>query len=226
MCGVCGHPMAIFGGSSAAYYRCSHHVKRGTCPNERSVREDVTRRRIIEEVRTLLTRPEGIALARKEIAEQLGSFARGMNAAIDEHRKRLARTEERIRGLIAFIADGDRSEYVVSTLKDLEAQAKADKAAIDALEREAGAPIRLPTPDEILQEVFDIETALREDPVAGREMLRRLLKDGIIVLTPGPDGVYTARSAVLPMMLLRNEKAGSGKAPKPAYYKQDSGGKI
>jgi hypothetical protein len=38
--------------------------------------------------------------------------------------------------------------------------------------------------------------------LAARELLRRLFKDGRVVLEPQPDGVYLARTEVLPLLLL------------------------
>jgi hypothetical protein len=46
--------------------------------------------------------------------------------------------------------------------------------------------------------VLDIEGRIAQDPIAGREHLRRLLKDGRIVLEPQADGVYLARTEALP----------------------------
>ncbi len=100
------------------------------------------------------------------IREQVQSpdYSKGMDAGLKDHRDRLKRTEERIKGLVGFIADGDRSEYVVSTLRDLEAQAKAERAAIDRLHKEAQEPLRLPSIDEITAAVFRLDALLSGDP--------------------------------------------------------------
>lgn len=60
--------------------------------------------------------PDGIAQFRKRVAEELRDDTRDLEARGKERVERLERTEEKIRGLIAFIATGDRSEYVVATL--------------------------------------------------------------------------------------------------------------
>jgi hypothetical protein len=52
-----------------------------------------------------------------------------MNAELEERRARLQRIEGKIAGLIEFIATGERSEYI-TTLRDYEAQAKQENAAI------------------------------------------------------------------------------------------------
>ena len=141
---------------------------------------------------------------------------------------KLERTEARIAGLIQFIADGDHSSYVRSTLADLEAQAKAEKAEIAAIEREAATPIRLPSPAELERLVVDIEARIAQDPIAGRAHLRRLLKDGRIVLEPQPDGVYLARAEALPGVLFgpEAENRRPGESPGAAMSRRCSGGVI
>lgn len=229
MCGECGKPMVIYGGGTSKHYRCSHAIHRGTCPNRKGVREDVARKKILGTIREALIKPDRVAFVRKRIAERLGEMSRERNAELDERRARLERTEEKIRGLVEFIATGDKSEYIVSTLHDLEAQAKQEKAAIANIERDAATPIRLPTPEEVLRRVFDLEAHLRDDPTVGREKLRRLLKGGTIKLELGVDGVYTAKTELLPLMLLAPENttaADPGSPGSAAVYSQYSGGRI
>ena len=129
-CAECGAPLTIFGGSSQRYYRCSDNKKRGTCANRLSLREDVARSRLLGFLRDNLTGPKEVAFIRKTVAEVLGNLSRKTTEGIAERRERLARTEGRIAGLIQFIAEGDRSDYVRVALRDLEAQAKMEKAAI------------------------------------------------------------------------------------------------
>jgi DNA invertase Pin-like site-specific DNA recombinase/Arc/MetJ-type ribon-helix-helix transcriptional regulator len=201
-CGVCGAHMILSGGSSANYYVCIDHKKRGTCSNALSVREDVARARILEAIRERFSNPAAIAYLRKRIAEQLGDLGRTANAELREHSDRLARTEDRIGGLVQFIADGDRSAYVRDALKDLEAQARVEKAAIAAIQARARMPVRLPTPDEVVQKVLDLEQVLAGDKARGREELRKLFDGGRVVLTPDPAGHYVATSKLLPLVVL------------------------
>ncbi len=65
----------------------------------------------------------------------------------------------------------------------------------------AAPPERLPTVDEILALVLDVEARVAEDPVAAREILRELLLDGHIVMHPQEDGSYLGNSVVFPMRL-------------------------
>ncbi|MCX5748040.1 MAG: recombinase family protein [Proteobacteria bacterium] len=227
MCGACGHPMLIYGGSSTSYYRCSHAVKRGTCDNRMSVREPIARERILGAITRRLTSPEGIAYARKRIVERLREVSKLANAELMERRQRLARTDQRIRGLVDFIADGDRSDAVVSGLRDLEAQGRSERDAIARIEQDAAKPIELPNIDKIVGRVFDLETRLRREPAVAREQLRALLKDGKITLHPA-NGSYTARGTLFPLGLVLDQPKiqHAAEGYSAAYYRFSSGGRI
>jgi site-specific DNA recombinase len=218
-CGVCGAPMIINGGGATRYYRCVDYARRGTCTNGLGVKESIARQRILEAIRERLMSPEGITRARKRLAERLGELGRQRTAELQERQARLARTEARIQGLLGFIADKDeQSEYAWATIRDLEAQAKTEKAAIADIERQAEVPVRLPTPDEIVELAFDLEARLAQDPAAGREWLRRILKGEKLVLEPQPDGVYIARGELLPLILLVPQKGtGASGSPRRRY---------
>jgi DNA invertase Pin-like site-specific DNA recombinase len=109
--------------------------------------------------------------------------------------------------LVGFIADGDRSEYVVSTLRDLEAQAKAERAAIERLQREAQQPIRLPSLEEITRGAFSLENLVTGNPEQARTRIRRFLRDGEIRVIRTADG-YEVRGEVFPLALAAsNENA-------------------
>jgi site-specific DNA recombinase len=213
-CACCGALMVITTGSSAAYYRCVDNKKRGTCDNARSVREDVARRRIFDALMDRLNRPEAIEYLRKRIAEQLGELGRNMGRDVSERRERLARTEQRIHNLLLGMADGERSEYARTMLKDLEAQAAADKAAILALEDQARVPVVLPTPDQVARQCLNLERMLAADPLRAREALRRFFQGGRIRLTPGEDGVYYAEGTLLPLIALSEATRPPGGSPR------------
>jgi DNA invertase Pin-like site-specific DNA recombinase len=201
-CGVCGARMVLSGGSSARYFKCTDHSKRGTCANKLALREEVARARIVEALRERFSSPAAITYLRKRIAEQLGELSRSANAELRDHADRLRRTEDRIAGLVEFIARGDHSEYIRQTLVDLEAQAKVEKEAIRAIEARSRTPIRLPTPDEVVKKVLDLERLLDADKTRGREELRKLFEGGRITVTPQPEGFYVATSKLLPLVAL------------------------
>jgi hypothetical protein len=118
---------------------------KGAYPNQLSVREDVARRCVLRAIQEHMLSPDGIAQFRKRVSDELRDYTRNLEARRKERVERLERTEEKIRGLLAFIATGDRSEYVVATLRDLEAFARAEKAALAELTQEANRPLRLPS---------------------------------------------------------------------------------
>lgn len=204
-CGVCGGTMAISGSSTR--YRCEGHTKRGVCANARSVREDVVRASLLDEIRHRLTSEKGLAHARKRIAERLGGLAREQGSEFRERRGTLDTIEQKIAQLVDFVTQGLGTKTVSERLHALEREADAQRKALTALEKVAATPIRLPTPDEMLRIVFDLERRLTADVTRGREELRRLFRDGRIDLIPQPDGLYIARSEILPLVLLTTPPA-------------------
>jgi DNA invertase Pin-like site-specific DNA recombinase len=226
ICGECEHPMLVYGGGSTSYYRCGHAVRRGTCANRLSVREEIARERILAAIRDTLTSDEGLAHARKRIVERLRASSRGRDAELNERRALLTRTEARIKGLVGFIADGDRSEAVVSGLRDLEAHARAERGTIAELELNGTKPIELPSVDKITARVFDLEARLRREPAVAREQLKGLLRASSIRLDV-VDGRYIARGTLFPlglMLIPKTQHAAEGYSA--AYYGFRSGGEI
>ena len=232
VCARCGSPMTIHAGTSAAYYRCQTSRTKGTCDHSTSFREDVARREILTAIRERLLSPDGLAHVRRRIAEELRDYSKKIDAEIKDRRSRLQRTEDKIRGLIEFIATGDRSDYITSTLRDLEAFARTEKAEIAALIQAAQEPLRLPSIEEVVAQVRDLDRWLTESPEAGREQLRALLKDGAIPLDTTPDRQAKATISLMPEPLFfsvnrKRETPGGGSDSKgSAWFACRSGGRI
>jgi site-specific DNA recombinase len=207
VCAACGAPMSMNGGSHARYYRCQTNKTKGTCSNGMNIREDNARTKILAAVRDHLLSPQGVAHTRKRIAEELRDYSNKISAELRDRRERLARTEDKMRGLVDFIATGDRSDYVVSTLRDLEAFTRQERAALAELEQASREPLRLPSIDEVCAQVADLDARLAQDPEAGREQLRRWLKDGAIRIGPNKDGAIVAEGEILPLVVI-NDGAG------------------
>lgn len=150
---TCGASMVLVGGSSAKYYGCNDNKKRGphVCPNKLTVREDVTREAILDELRDALLSKRGIDFLRECIAKELAAQGRDIRSEYEELEKSHARTQARIAGFVDFVANGDTSPAVRTALKDPEEQARVEKAALQELEASAKRPVRLPTPDEIVE---------------------------------------------------------------------------
>jgi hypothetical protein len=169
-----------------------------------------------------------LAYARKLVAEHLGGRGAARERARSERRARLERTEARLSKLVGDIADGLPWRTVESKLKDLEAQAEDERQALADLEREEQIPVRLPSPQEIEQRVFDLYANLAADPSAGREALRQLFKDGKVYLRKDTDGVLLAQTELLPLAVVLAEKAiaAPSGSPRAAIYGCRSGGTI
>ena len=63
----------------------------------------------------------------------------------------------------------------------------------------------LPAPEALVSRALELERLLKEEPTRARELLRRMLGDGLIQLTPQPDGVYLAESTLLPLGFFMSE---------------------
>jgi hypothetical protein len=137
----------------------------------------------------------------------IATMSRTQGAEVKERRSRLAKVKAQIEKLVDFIAEGEGSPTIRERLKTLETEATVLRRQVKALERDATAPIALPTPEEMTALIFDLERRLRADVSRGREDLRRLSRDGVIRLNPQPGGFYVAESEMLPLVLLRTPPA-------------------
>lgn len=68
-----------------------------------------------------------------------------------------------------------------------------------ALKELAKVPVQLPSPDQVRARFDDLEVILTKDVDQGRAALRRLFRNGRIRLDPQPQGIYLARSELLPL---------------------------
>jgi hypothetical protein len=83
---------------------------------------------------------------------------------------------------------------------------------------------RVPTVEEILTLVLDVEARVADDPVGARELLRELLLDGKIAMHPQEDGTYKGSSVVFPMHLRwKTRKPPSASAARAFDVVEDAG---
>jgi hypothetical protein len=157
---------------------------------------------LLDELRHRLLSDEGIAYARKRLAEGLGEVSRERDASLREARRKIEVLTSQIDQLVNFIAAGHGTATVADKLRALEREADAQRVEVAALEKDATAVIELPAPDDLFALVFDLEKRLLADPTRGREELRLILRDGRIMLLPQPSGFFIARSEILPLVLL------------------------
>ncbi len=204
VCRECGGSMTMMGGEKYRYYRCQANKTKGVgvCTNSKSVREDIARPQILDTIRERLLAPEGVAYVRRRVAEELRDYSQKLDAELRDRNVRLLRTEEKMAGLVDYLAGGDRSQYIVTTLHDLETFAKQERAAIAEIEQSVRQPLRLPSIDEVEAQVRQLDERLKQDPEAAREQLRRWLKDGSIKLGPREDGAIVAEGALLPLTVI------------------------
>ena len=174
-CAECKAPMTITAGSSAAYYRCSTYRKKGRCGNKRSIREDVIRRRFLARLREAIMTPEAVAYVREQAARRLAEFVPWHHAEIERRRELLDQIESRIQGLLVFIADGERSAYTRLALRELAAQAKAEKAEIRHLVATASRARGQPRIDEVTKIAFELSELMTGQVDTSRERLCHLL---------------------------------------------------
>lgn len=202
VCADCGAPMTISGGAvDRRYDYCDANRKRGTCSNALSVKESVTRTCILAGLRDTIASPVVLAYARKRIAERLGEITRVADGEARDLRAKLAKVEPRIAKLTDAIANGAALDSVLARLAAEETEAKSLRARLVEVESVQRTPIRLPSPDEVLEAVLDLDARLAADVEAGRQAIRRLLRGGTIRLRPTPEGVYVAEADVLPLAL-------------------------
>ena len=140
---------------------------------------------------------------------------------LDDEQQRLDKLVRQIDQLVDFVADGHGTAAVAEKLRGLERAADAQRSKVAVLERRAQTAIRLPSPDELMGIVFELEKRLSADTTQAREELRRIFRDGKITLLPQPGGFYVARSEILPLVLLTlpppadssGEEVGEGRYP-------------
>lgn len=229
LCDHCGAPLVIVGGSSVRYYRCGDAHKRRMCPSRASVREPVVRAGLLAAMHRMLATDEGVAYVRDRLTERLGTQTHEAHADLAARRERLARTCQRIDRLTDIIADGERSEALLQKLHDLEAQARDERVKVAALDKQAREPARLPSVEQVMARVFDLEARLTQDPLRGREELRNYFRGGGLRLQPQPDGSWIARGEMLPLAAWLGPNAQRPDLegfPDPAVYSDGCGGRI
>lgn len=117
------------------------------------------------------------------------------------------------------------ARYVLSALRDLEAQARTDKGAIAALLAESSSPIALPTPAEVAERALGLDRLFEKHPLEVREALRRYFVDGRVTLTVGQEGHYVAEG--LPLVALIDPVLSPDQGPqKTAWYRSSCAGAI
>lgn len=227
VCGCCDTPMVIAGGSPNRIYRCGDATKRGICSNRASIQERYVRRAMLAALTEHISSPWAVAYIRKRFAETIGDTVRLNDEELRKLRNRLDRIERRLRGYVEMWADGNHGSEVRSAWDDAKADAEAVRDAISRVEGAATAPIRLPTPAEVEESILNLQRLCESSPVEAREVLRRVF-NGRITMHPQADGTYTARSEILPLLIVgpKTTKPQSGEPDWGIVYIGGCAGRI
>lgn len=231
-CGACGAVMTIHGGArDRRYYRCDDRAKRGTCAVRLSVQEPLVRERVLQAVGELLKSPTVVDLVRRRLVEERTRRAAQGRAGLVELERRLVETDVQLANLVDFVAKGRAPRTIADAIARLESEADSLRFQIQRSEVDAAAPVRLPTLEQALARIQQLDRLLEADVARGREALRSLLKDGRIHLFL-EDGVVVARATIFPGALFvapsarrQNDNSPSGE-PEGEWYKSGCGGRI
>ena len=191
-CSHCGELMSIGGGGRGRrYYVCSGS-KRGACSLRRYIQEGVVRERVLGKIRAIFESPAGHDLVRQTVELV-------MDAEDDRtHRRRelvrkIEKGEARSERLALAVADGDVPDAILATLRQVERQLRADRAALDQLDAAPATPRVPPEPGEVLDELSD---ALDGPVDVVRQKLRSLLDGERLEVVQHEDGSIRVRGAL------------------------------
>jgi hypothetical protein len=206
VCALCGAPMVISGGTKRRY-KCGDAHKRANCTNMTSIREDLLTDAVIGHMTAVLRNDETLACLREEAQSLIHEAT--LSAGDEEKRlnKALARVDGDTDRLIQAIKtlDASTSPGALRVLTDALDKASTEKrlleANLDAIRTQTASGPRIPTTEDLVRLAQAMENELREDPIAFREVLRRMTDDGKIRLEPQPDGSYLAHAFFMPLVV-------------------------
>jgi hypothetical protein len=198
VCDHCGSLMFVYGKGTGRRYRCTGNAKRGICTNRLSVLESTVRTCLLSGLRKHLTNDSAPASARRVSGRPIGHQKHQSDEELRARKAELAKTEARIRVLIEQMADGESATYIRTVIDELAISAKGMKAKIAQLEAAGAGPVASEPPGAVDGWVNDLPAFVERDPLAARELLRKLLRDREVRLEAQPDGVYIAKAELAP----------------------------
>ncbi len=114
---------------------------------------------------------------RHAMVEEIRKLQGSANAELAEHQARLDHAEGRLGNLVRFVADGNLSATVATSIQDYKRLVAAERAAIGAIQARTSQPIVLPSPNAILAGGLRFRQIIEDDPTEAREHLRHLFAD-------------------------------------------------
>ncbi|MBM4396836.1 MAG: recombinase family protein [Deltaproteobacteria bacterium] len=198
-CGECGSALTVTGTApDSRTYRCSDHLKRGTCASRIAVREVAARETIVQGIVDELGSPAVVAYLRERIAQRLRELAAEQVTEGRKRRGRLDELEKQIANLVDYLAQGNASPAVAGKLRELEAEAVRERGLLAGMENASRLQSALPTDREILDRVLDLKDLLEGEPTTAREVLRAHLAGGQLKVTQTGRHEYVARGDLIP----------------------------
>ena len=200
VCARCGSPMSINAGSSAVYYRCQKNKTKGTCNNSLSVREDITRLKVLGAIQDYMLSGDGAAKIRERLNNELANYRQRIESEISTRRFKIKALEIKLRGLAHALGDGaEEPKSIKVTMLELEAAKAREEAELEAFIKASYAPKwQLPAVKEIEALMTNLDTQLNANVDLGRAMLRRWLNDGLIKIDETTDGEVVANIGLMP----------------------------
>src|SRR5712692_586872 len=122
-CGICGANLVIVTGRSRRghpKYGCSQHFYRGACTNDLQEGQEWLEKRLLAELQSAVLRPEAVAYAVEEFGRQLRATCATLSSEGEKNRERKKYLEAELRRLVAAVAEGGHSAFLLSAIAERE----------------------------------------------------------------------------------------------------------
>ena len=164
---------------------------------------------------------------REKAARRIKDIKSDVGRDLADFKREAAQVDRKVERLLAFIeateANDPTLDVVRAGLTEAVTRQREVKAKLAALQ-EQRPETRPPTVAELVSLAQDVRARVEEDPIAARELLRHMLLDGKVTMTPNEDGSYTAASMVIWARIAwktRKPRATSGPSGAPEVVGND-----
>ncbi len=204
VCGDCGGNFLTLSGKGGGYFGCGNAHRVGTCKNKRLVQSTWVEYTLLSELREWVDQPKTVESICKRFNEGLNRQLSVLPKKIQEVEKDLAKLEKNIANFINFIAEGNASETVASSLK----KAEERKAILEdqLLNLKVREPKKLYlTPYAIRDSLSVLDEIITQDVAKANSYLKSLFIRPIRMVTKqeGGKSFYEAQGEVNLSKLLR-----------------------
>lgn len=199
-CGACGGALVIWAAAKQGAYRyavCQKHRARGACANRIGVPLDKLTGAVIDGLRSQILTPERIDQLVRDLAAGAGESPEAKAAQQARVSAALRAVGGRLERLALVVADdGGDVPTLLKSIKVLEGQQGDLQAELDGLERAAVVSAEWSTvahQEKVRAMLADWSGALAAGPVAGRQVLRKVLAGPIVVTShklPGSPAIH------------------------------------